>query len=81
VVKLSLRAIDHTSRENTNAMATERIDRVESQVDSINSELISFGKTLGEIKGALAEIRWTNRLIIGGFLLFALKEWVWPLFS
>ena len=32
-------------------MAAERIDRVESQVDSINSELISFGKTLGEIKG------------------------------
>ena len=62
-------------------MATERIYRVESQVDSMNREIISVSKTLGEIKGSLTELRWTNRLIIGGSLLFALKEWVWPLFS
>lgn len=62
-------------------MATERIDRVESQVDSLSRELMTLGRTVGEIKGALAEIRWTNRVIIGGFLIFALKEWVWPLFS
>ena len=62
-------------------MATERIDRVESQIDSMNSEIISLARTLGEIRGSLTELRWTNRLIIGGFLIFALKEWVWPLFS
>lgn len=62
-------------------MATERIDRIESQVDSVNREMIFLSRTLGEIKGSLTELRWTNRLIIGGFLLFALKEWIWPLFS
>lgn len=48
-------------------------------VDIIDRERISLNKIVGEIKGALAEIRWTNRLIIGAFLIFALKEWVWPL--
>ena len=62
-------------------MATERIYKVESKIDSMNREIISLGKTLGEVKGSLAELRWTNRLIIGGFLIFAIKEWVWPLFG
>lgn len=60
-------------------MATERVDRLEIQVDTLNREMISLNKTVGEIKGSVAEIRWTNRLIIGAFLIFALKEWVWPL--
>ena len=49
--------------------------------EPVKSETISLNKTLGEIKGSVAEIRWTNRLIIGAFLIFALKEWVWPLFG
>lgn len=60
-------------------MATESVDRLEIQVDTLNREMISLNKTVGEIKGSVAEIRWTNRLIIGAFLIFALKEWVWPL--
>ncbi len=49
--------------------------------EPIKPETISLNKTLGEIKGSVAEIRWTNRLIIGAFLIFALKEWIWPLFG
>ena len=49
--------------------------------EPIKKEMISLKKTVGEIKGSVSEIRWTNRLIIGAFLIFALKEWVWPLFG
>ena len=40
----------------------------------VNRELMTLGRTVGETKGALAEIRLTNRAIIGGFLIFALEE-------
>ena len=39
-----------------------------------------FG-AFAKIEGSLAEIRWTNRLLVGGIFLLVFKEWVWPLIN
>lgn len=40
----------------------------------------ALGK-MGKIEASLAEIRWTNRLLLGGVILLVIKEWLWPLLS
>ena len=36
---------------------------------------------IGKIENSLAEIRWTNRLLVGGVILLVIKEWLWPLLN
>ena len=43
-----------------------------------NTELT---RAIGKIKFSLAEIRWTNRLLVGGVILLVIKEWLWPLLN
>ena len=40
-----------------------------------------LSRTVGKIESSLAEIRWTNRLLVGGVILLIIKEWLWPLLS
>lgn len=40
-----------------------------------------LSRAVGKIEGSLAEIRWTNRLLVGGVILLVIKEWLWPLLS
>lgn len=46
-----------------------------------NLELSRAVGKIGKIEAALAEIRWTNRLLVGGVILLVIKEWLWPLLS
>lgn len=36
-------------------------------------------RAVGKIEGSLAELRRTNRLLVGGVILLIIKEWLWPL--
>ena len=36
-------------------------------------------RAVGKIEGSLAELCWTNRLLVGGVILLIIKEWLWPL--
>ena len=38
-------------------------------------------RAVGKIESSLAEIRWTNRLLVGGVILLVIKEWLWPLLN
>ena len=42
---------------------------------------LELSRTVGKIESSLAELRWTNRLLVGGVILLIIKEWLWPLLS
>ncbi len=37
---------------------------------------LELSRTVGKIESFLAEIRWTNRILVGGVILLIIKEWL-----
>ena len=51
------------------------------RVDTAEANIIELTRAVGKIEGSLAEIRWTNRLLVSGVILLIIKQWLWPLIS
>lgn len=62
-------------------VSRDRFDALAGRMDSAERNIIELTRAVGRIEGALAEIRWTNRLLVGGVILLVIKEWLWPLLS
>ena len=62
-------------------VSKESVDALASRVDTSERNITELTRAVGKIEGSLAEIRWTNRLLVGGIFLLVLKEWIWPLIS
>ena len=45
----------------------------------VSKDCAELNRAVGKIEGSLAELRWTNRLLVGGVILLIIKEWLWPL--
>ena len=69
-----------TYQEQT-MVSKDSFDAMSGRVDSVERNLTELSRAVGKIEGSLAEIRWTNRLLVGGVILLAIKEWLWPLLS
>ena len=62
-------------------VSKDRFDALAGRMDSAERNIMELTRAVGRIEGALAEIRWTNRLLVGGVILLVIKEWLWPLLS
>lgn len=62
-------------------VSKDRFDALAGRMDSAERNIMELTRAVGRIEGSLAEIRWTNRLLVGGVILLVIKEWLWPLLS
>jgi hypothetical protein len=62
-------------------VSKDSFDAVAGRVDTTERNITELTRAVGKIEGSLAEIRWTNRLLVGGVILLVIKEWLWPLLS
>ena len=62
-------------------VSKDNFDALAGRVDTSERNITELTRAVGKIEGSLAEIRWTNRLLVGGIFLLVLKEWVWPLIN
>ena len=60
-------------------VSKDSFDALSSRVDTTERSVTELARAIGKIEGSLAEIRWTNRLLVGGVLALAIKGLVWPL--
>ncbi len=60
-------------------VSKDSFDALSSRMDTSERNITELTRAVGKIEGSLAEIRWTNRLLVGGVILLVIKEWLWPL--
>ncbi len=62
-------------------VSKDSFDAAVSRIDASERNVTELTRAVGKIEGSLAEIRWTNRLLVGGVIVLVIKELVWPLLS
>ena len=60
-------------------VSKDSFDALSARVDTAEGNITELNRAVGKIEGSLAELRWTNRLLVGGVILLIIKEWLWPL--
>ena len=62
-------------------VSKDSFDGLSGRTDTGEHNIVELARAVGKIEGSLAEIRWTNRLLVGGVIVLVIKEWSWPLLS
>ena len=60
-------------------VSKDSFDALSARVDTAEDNITELNRAVGKIEGSLAELRWTNRLLVGGVILLIIKEWLWSL--
>ena len=60
-------------------VSKDSFDALSSRTETAERNITDLARAVVKIEGSLAEIRWTNRLLVGGVILLVIKEWLWPL--
>lgn len=60
-------------------VSKDSFDALSGRTETAERNITDLARAVGKIEGSLAEIRWTNRLLVGGVILLVIKEWLWPL--
>ena len=62
-------------------VSKDNLDALSGRMDTAERNITELTRAVGMIEGSLAEIRWTNRLLVGGVIVLVIKELLWPLLS
>ncbi len=62
-------------------VSKDNLDALSGRMDTAERNITELTRAVGKIEGSLAEIRWTNRLLVGGVIVLVIKELLWPLLS
>ena len=62
-------------------VSKDSFDALSGRMDTSERNITELTRAVGKIEGSLAEIRWTNRLLVGGVIVLVIKEWLRLLLS
>lgn len=62
-------------------VSKDSFDALSGRMDTAERNMNELTRAVGKIEGSLAEIRWTNRLLVGGVIVLVIKELLWPLLT